>query len=73
MSSNFTIQRKRVHCKQTFNAKTTVTRFCGKLCNKRFNATKQRNEKTEAESLALSVSTVAQQLQFSDQLSLVNF
>jgi predicted DNA-binding transcriptional regulator AlpA len=51
MSSNFTIQRKCVHCKQTFNAKTTVTRFCGKLCNKRFNATKQRNEKIEAENL----------------------
>jgi predicted DNA-binding transcriptional regulator AlpA len=48
MSSNFTIQRKCVHCKQTFNAKTTVTRFCGKLCNKRFNAAKQRNEKIEA-------------------------
>jgi predicted DNA-binding transcriptional regulator AlpA len=51
MSSNFTIQRKCVHCKQTFNAKTTVTRFCGKLCNKRYNAAKQRNEKVEAESL----------------------
>jgi predicted DNA-binding transcriptional regulator AlpA len=49
MISNFTIQRKCVHCKQTFNAKTTVTRFCGKLCNKRFNAAKQRNEKIEAE------------------------
>ena len=51
MSSNFTIQRKCVHCKQTFNAKTTVTRFCGKLCNKRYKVAKQRNEKTEAESL----------------------
>jgi predicted DNA-binding transcriptional regulator AlpA len=51
MSSNFTIQRKCVHCKQIFNAKTTVTRFCGKLCNKRFNAAKQRNEKIEAENL----------------------
>lgn len=40
-----------MHCKQTFNAKTTVTRFCGKLCNKRFNAAKQRNEKIEAENL----------------------
>jgi len=51
MSSNFTIQRKCVHCKQLFNAKTTVTRFCGKLCNKRFNAAKQRNKKIEAENL----------------------
>ena len=51
MSSNFTIQRKCVHCKQIFNAKTTVTRFCGKLCNKRFNATRQRNDKIETENL----------------------
>lgn len=48
MSSNFTIQRKCVHCKRTFDAKATVTRFCGKLCN---NATTQRNDKTEAEKL----------------------
>ena len=51
MSSNFTIQRKCVHCKKTFDAKTTVTRFCGKLCNKRFNAIKQRNEKIKAENI----------------------
>jgi hypothetical protein len=51
MSSNFIIQRKCVHCKKTFDAKTTVTRFCGKLCNKRYNATNQRNEKIEAEKL----------------------
>lgn len=49
MSSNFTIQRKCVHCKQVFNARTTVTRFCGKLCNKRYNAAKQRGKKIEAE------------------------
>jgi len=49
MSSNFTIQRKCVHCKQTFDARTTVTRFCSKLCNKRYNAVKERNEKLEAE------------------------
>ena len=49
MSSNFTIKRKCAHCKQTFNARTTVTRFCGKLCNKRYNAAKERNEKIEAE------------------------
>jgi predicted DNA-binding transcriptional regulator AlpA len=49
MSSNFTIQRKCVHCKKTFDAKTTVTRFCDKLCNKRHNAARQRNEKLDAE------------------------
>ncbi|MDB5152306.1 MAG: hypothetical protein JWR54_1057 [Mucilaginibacter sp.] len=51
MSSNFTIQRKCVYCKKTFDAKTTVTRFCGKLCNKRYNAINQRNEKIDAEKL----------------------
>ncbi|WP_183566447.1 helix-turn-helix domain-containing protein [Mucilaginibacter sp. SP1R1] len=63
MSSNFTIQRKCAYCKQTFNAKTTVTRFCGKLCNKRFNATKQRNEKIEAEYRQPSILS-AQVMQF---------
>ena len=51
MSSNFTIQRKCVHCKTIFDAKTTVTRFCSKLCNKRYNIAKERNEKIEAEML----------------------
>ena len=51
MSSNFTIQRKCVHCKKTFDAKTTVTRFCGKLCNKRYYVTNKRNEKIEGEKL----------------------
>jgi predicted DNA-binding transcriptional regulator AlpA len=49
MSSNFTIKRKCVHCKKTFDAKTTVTRYCGKLCNKRHNAARQRNEKLDVE------------------------
>ena len=49
MSSNFTIQRKCVHCKEIFDAKTTITRICGKLCNKRYNATKQRTERIDAE------------------------
>jgi len=49
MSSNFTIKRKCVHCKKTFDAKTTVTRYCCKLCNKRHNAAKKRNDKLEAE------------------------
>lgn len=49
MSSNFTIKRKCVHCKQTFDARTTVTRFCGKLCNKRYNAATKRNEKIQTD------------------------
>jgi predicted DNA-binding protein YlxM (UPF0122 family) len=43
MSSNFTVQRMCEHCKGVFNAKTTVTRFCSRLCNRRSNKLKQRN------------------------------
>ena len=35
MSSNFTVKRLCEQCGQVFEAKTTVTRFCSKLCNKR--------------------------------------
>ena len=35
MSSNFIVQRICEHCKGIFNAKTTVTRFCSAICNKR--------------------------------------
>ena len=35
MSSNFVVKRLCEHCGQVFEAKTTVTRFCSKLCNKR--------------------------------------
>jgi hypothetical protein len=49
MSSNFTIQRKCVHCRTKFDAKTIVTRFCGKLCNKRYHAERVRTEKLETE------------------------
>jgi excisionase family DNA binding protein len=35
MSSNFTVKRLCEQCGNVFEAKTTVTRFCGKLCNKR--------------------------------------
>ena len=35
MSSNFIVQRICEHCKKIFNAKTTVTRFCSAICNKR--------------------------------------
>lgn len=43
MSSNFTVQRVCEHCNGVFNAKTTVTRFCSRLCNRRSNKLKQRN------------------------------
>lgn len=35
MSSNFTVKRICEHCKGIFDAKTTVTRFCSAICNKR--------------------------------------
>jgi len=35
MSSNFTVKRLCEQCGQVFEARTTVTRFCSKLCNKR--------------------------------------
>lgn len=71
MSSNFTIQRKCVHCNRKFNAKTTVTRFCGKLCNKRYNASRQRNQTLEAEkqqaiNLAIQKTLQVQDVEFLD-------
>jgi predicted DNA-binding protein (UPF0251 family) len=71
MSSNFTIKRKCVHCKKTFDAKTTVTRFCGRLCNKRHNSAKQRNEKLEAEKqqpiiLSARMTQLVQDVEFLD-------
>ncbi len=35
MSSNFTVNRICEGCGNVFEAKTTVTRFCSKLCTKR--------------------------------------
>jgi len=61
MSSNFTVQRRCEHCNKRFNAKTTVTRFCSKLCNKRQLKAKERNEKIGAEkqqSIILSAQVV---------------
>ncbi len=45
MSSNFTVKRLCEQCGQVFEAKTTVTRFCSKLCNKRNYKQKNRNSK----------------------------
>jgi len=45
MSSNFTVKRLCEQCGQVFEAKTTVTRFCSKLCNKRNHQQKIRNGK----------------------------
>lgn len=45
MSSNFTVNRICEHCGNVFVAKTTVTRFCGKLCSRRASKQKSRSEK----------------------------
>lgn len=45
MSSNFTVNRICQQCGNVFIAKTTVTRFCGKLCSKRASKLKSRSEK----------------------------
>jgi excisionase family DNA binding protein len=44
MSSNFVVKRLCEQCGQVFEAKTTVTRFCSKLCNKRSTKQKLRND-----------------------------
>jgi predicted site-specific integrase-resolvase len=45
MSSNFTVNRLCEQCGNVFVAKTTVTRFCSKLCNKRHYKDKERTQK----------------------------
>jgi excisionase family DNA binding protein len=48
MSSNFTVNRLCEQCGNVFVAKTTVTRFCSKLCNKRNGKQRSRNTKMAA-------------------------
>jgi len=48
MSSNFTVNRLCEQCGNVFAAKTTVTRFCSKLCNKRNGKQRGRNTKMAA-------------------------
>jgi excisionase family DNA binding protein len=45
MSSNLTVNRICECCGNIFQAKTTVTRYCSKLCNKRHSKQKTRAEK----------------------------
>ncbi|AMP99138.1 hypothetical protein AY601_2243 [Pedobacter cryoconitis] len=45
MSSNINIQRICEHCVKPFRAKTTVTRFCGTICNGRHAKQKIRDLK----------------------------
>ena len=45
MSSNFTVNKICEQCGTIFTAKTTVTRFCSKLCNKRNSKKRARDIK----------------------------
>jgi len=48
MSSEIRVQRVCEHCAQTFEAKTTVTRFCSDYCAKRAYKLRQRKARIEA-------------------------
>lgn len=45
MSSNFTVNRICEQCGNVFSAKTTVTRFCSKVCNSKNGKLRTRNLK----------------------------
>ena len=45
MSSNILISRLCDHCGNSFIARTTVTRFCSKICNSRFYKKRMRDKK----------------------------
>lgn len=47
MSSNIRVQRICQHCGQTFEARTTVTRYCGDACAKKAYKVRVRNGKLE--------------------------
>ena len=48
MSSEIRVQRVCEHCAATFEAKTTVTRFCSDYCAKRAYKLRIRKERIEA-------------------------
>ena len=56
MSSNFTVNRICIQCGNVFVAKTTVTKFCSKLCTKRNS--KQRKRETGMASMNEAVKKV---------------
>jgi excisionase family DNA binding protein len=45
MSSNFTVERVCEQCGNIFTARTTVTRFCSKICNSKNHKQKLRSAK----------------------------
>lgn len=47
MTSTFKIQRVCLQCKKEFTARTTVTKYCSHLCNKKALKEKYKSEKVE--------------------------
>lgn len=54
MSSNIRVQRICQHCGDEFEARTTVTKYCGDSCAKKAYKVRKRNEKIEASNQATS-------------------
>jgi excisionase family DNA binding protein len=55
MSSNIRIQRICQHCQKPFEARTTVTRYCGDNCAKRAYKSRMREGKIEASQYAMQL------------------
>ena len=51
MSSNIAIKRLCQHCGNEFTAKTTITRYCSHVCNKRAYKAQLKNEKIEVSNI----------------------
>ncbi|MBK9402413.1 MAG: DNA-binding protein [Bacteroidetes bacterium] len=61
MTSTFKIQRICHYCKEEFSARTTVTKYCSHLCNKKALKEKYKSDKVEAshsETVAFKLNTV---------------
>ncbi len=61
MTSTFKIQRICQYCKEEFSARTTVTKYCSHLCNKKALKEKYKSDKVEAshsETVAFKLNTV---------------
>lgn len=72
MSSSIRVQRICEHCGKTFEAKTTVTRFCSDYCAKRAYKLRQRKARIEAsdEETRLTINRPLVEIQEKDFLSL---
>src|SRR5579875_2486327 len=55
MSSNIRIERVCLYCKQTFIAKTTLTKYCSPTCNNRHYKQLARKEKIQISNIETKV------------------